>query len=280
MSTIIGTPGGEQRWRATLNRYGLPVAAMSIILGVAFVYMLQRSLRQVTFSLVMLLACMAIPKWREPFVEFWREWRDYRAELGAQGEERVGAVLAQLPETYIVFADYVPLRSNGEPAGGNNDFVIVGPSGVTMIEVKNTSRTRIDLLDDPFWERDRKQVNKHKKMMRWRLRKASGGTEQREGEIGWNQMNAILCYAREGIVFCAGERETTRILGDNYKPAIVTSENLLEEVRLRESETVLTQETVYRVARVLWGTLPDRQQLAFSDAWRLFAVAYAARPTE
>jgi hypothetical protein len=53
-----------------------------------------------------------------------------RAARGARGEERVGDLLAQLGEEYHVIHDVVVGR-------GNIDHVVVGPTGIFVIETKS-----------------------------------------------------------------------------------------------------------------------------------------------
>lgn len=53
---------------------------------------------------------------------------------GLKGEQTVEHVLTQLPDGYTVYNDIVLGKQNG-----NIDFVVVGPNGVFIIEVKNIS---------------------------------------------------------------------------------------------------------------------------------------------
>lgn len=60
------------------------------------------------------------------------ERRGMKFYRGNKGEKDVRKVLAELPETYIVFAD-VEIGHNK----GNIDFVVLAPSGVFILEVKS-----------------------------------------------------------------------------------------------------------------------------------------------
>lgn len=58
---------------------------------------------------------------------------------GAQGEERVARELAFLPASYHVFHGLSLTRGAVMPRGGDYDHVVVGPTGVFLIETKNWS---------------------------------------------------------------------------------------------------------------------------------------------
>ncbi len=60
---------------------------------------------------------------------------------GAEGEQKVFRILKQLPAGYITLSDF----SNGKK--GNIDLVVVGPTGVWTIEVKN------------YWGGEIRQIN-------------------------------------------------------------------------------------------------------------------------
>ena len=50
--------------------------------------------------------------------------------------------LAQLPDEYVVFNDFHPHKSGkDEPEAGNIDHVVIGPTGVFVLEAKNYGRT-------------------------------------------------------------------------------------------------------------------------------------------
>lgn len=65
---------------------------------------------------------------------------------GALGEERVANVLARLPAGYHVFHS-VSLGTTSGSASGDMDHVVVGPTGVFVIETKNW-RGRVTLVGE------------------------------------------------------------------------------------------------------------------------------------
>lgn len=57
-------------------------------------------------------------------------------ERAAQCELRVATCLAELPETYVVFRDFCPQTLRGRQGRWRADNVVVGPSGVFLIETE------------------------------------------------------------------------------------------------------------------------------------------------
>jgi hypothetical protein len=58
---------------------------------------------------------------------------------GAQGEEWVARELTFLPSSYQIFHGLVLPGRDGEPPDGDVDHVVVGPTGVFVVETKNWS---------------------------------------------------------------------------------------------------------------------------------------------
>ena len=58
---------------------------------------------------------------------------------GAKGEEDVAAELTKLSNDYVVFNDFAPGKSNIFKPQENIDHIVVGPSGIFIIETKNWS---------------------------------------------------------------------------------------------------------------------------------------------
>lgn len=78
--------------------------------------------------------------WRE-VIKGLREIKTWKK--GADGEVLVHRVLAELPKEFAVFHDYHPVTRDGERAEWNVDHMVIGPTGVFVIETKNYMRTRV-----------------------------------------------------------------------------------------------------------------------------------------
>lgn len=60
---------------------------------------------------------------------------------GAEGECRTAKALERLPDDYVVFHDFHVRQLNGNRSLGNVDHIVVGPTGVFVIDTKNHRRT-------------------------------------------------------------------------------------------------------------------------------------------
>ncbi|QZA33268.1 nuclease-related domain-containing protein [Hydrogenibacillus sp. N12] len=83
-----------------------------------------------------------------------------RALQGAEGEQRVEKILSSLPDTYVVFHD-LPC-----PAG-NIDHIVVGPTGIFVIETKS-HRGEITVSSDGNLLRDGRPLEKNVVSQVWR----------------------------------------------------------------------------------------------------------------
>ncbi len=139
MAKILGKSGRYVSEQATRKRNAMWVCAAVAIaaLGAIWGVMIGSSLRIFLFSpvqgcllsLVLLLAMCFVGKWAFRRMDELERVRD-RMLSGAVGEERVGLILQGLPEEFHVIND-LPLGK------GNLDHVVIGPTGVYVIETKN-----------------------------------------------------------------------------------------------------------------------------------------------
>ncbi|WP_273000884.1 nuclease-related domain-containing protein [Hydrogenibacillus schlegelii] len=83
-----------------------------------------------------------------------------RALQGARGEERVETILSTLPDTYDVFHD-LPCPV------GNIDHIVVGPTGIFVIETKS-HRGEITVSSDGSLLRDGRPLEKNVVSQVWR----------------------------------------------------------------------------------------------------------------
>ena len=164
---------------------------------------------------------------------------------GAEGEERMARVLALLPSNYAVFHG---LRGPSGSGGSDFDHVVIGPTGVFLIETKNwTGTVRLngdDLLyehhdgrssDSTMRQADRPPLDQ--------VREASRALELRlkGGEVLKGEVQPVLCFASNvfsvgaagvgGVMVCNADR-LSRMLTESL-------ESPLEDREVRALELFL-----------------------------------------
>ncbi|HWQ91026.1 MAG TPA: nuclease-related domain-containing protein [Clostridia bacterium] len=139
MAQVFGTAGGYVEAEAVRRRRRLlslalaGIGALGVLWGLTVGLALPRGQLSVWFVLgnsgVALLGIAAIGKWTLPKLDEIERGR-LSMKRGAQGEGCVAAELERLPAAFRVFHD-VPTPS------GNLDHVVVGPTGVFVLDAKN-----------------------------------------------------------------------------------------------------------------------------------------------
>jgi hypothetical protein len=139
MARILGEAGryvSEQATKRQHRMLALGIGGMAVI-GVILGLILRASFPWVTlpplnglFSTIgLLLLVWLVQRWMfRRFDELEKERNAMRS--GAAGETSVGFILSKLPEEFCVLNDV-------STSGGNLDHVVIGPTGVFVIETKN-----------------------------------------------------------------------------------------------------------------------------------------------
>ena len=137
--TILGSPGERARFSGLL-RAALPLGAVLVLCGYALGALnpWQAGLPMAAKGVVVLLLAAGIF-----FATAATQGRVNAFFKGARGEEHVAGVLATLPAAYTVLHGVV-LGQGGLWRGRNVDHIVVGPTGITIIETKNW-RGRVSL---------------------------------------------------------------------------------------------------------------------------------------
>lgn len=238
MAASIGTPGNSASIRAILGRYFLPIALvfLAVIMLPTFVNALIRNFGLGLASIVVGVAVSAY-LYRAQYREMIHEFRSARKwKQGAEGEMLVGDVLAKLPDTYVVFHDYKPIDSNGKPTAWNVDHIVIGPTGVFVVETKNYSQARVTpAAKNQFTRKNVKQVDGNAIEFKKQLVAWSGGKladQFVQPLLVYTQANAYVEQPFEGRV------------------KVIPLKWLEHDITARTGNE-LDPDSVYRIARVL-----------------------------
>ncbi len=186
---------------------------------------------------------------------------------GASGELRVGEVLKRLPDEFIVFHDFHPRDANGSAARWNVDHIVIGPTGVFVIDAKNYGRSYVPSARRNSFSRknvqqtQRNAVELKEKLDRWSASELSGLFVV--PVVVYTQPNARLETLREGSV------RTLPL-------------KMLEREILSHKDGCIDQERAGRIARVLFTQLPSDSQYHFKAEFDAYgqlskAARYEAR---
>lgn len=188
---------------------------------------------------------------------------------GAHGEVLVHQALAALPDEYIVFNDFHPMDANGKPAVWNVDHIVVGPTGVFVLDAKYYKNPRVLCAEKSSFNRknvvqvQRNSMELKDKLVRW----SAGALEKLfvVPVVVYAQPEASLERLREGAARTLPLR-------------------LLTHEILSHAEGSIDQERAGRVARVLYSQIGRDLQASFKDVFDAYgqlskAARYDARDT-
>lgn len=270
MARVIGTPGESAGVRGLV----LLVAALlaGVFLGAYSIWALAHTAQ--TLGAVGLLASVvwlgALVGWRRrdvaEIVDTARQGGHFLR--GAQGELLVGQALAGLPDDFIVFNDFHPTDLvTGDSAKWNVDHIVVGPTGVFVIDAKNYGTTVVPpASQNNYYRKNVNQVQRNALELKDRLVRASAG-ELAElfvvPIVVYTQPNARIMNRREGSV---------RVLSVNGLNREIT----------RHAETAINMDRAGRIAMLLFAQVSTDLQAKFSAEMSAYgelskAARYAAR---
>jgi len=161
---------------------------------------------------------------------------------GAEGEERMARILSLLPSTYAVFHG---LSSSASGGGRDFDHVVVGPTGLFVIETKNWSGT-VRLEDDellylPSEASSTEDMRHPDRPPLDQVRTSSRILEERlqAAEVPETSVQPILCFASNvflsgaagvgGVTVCNADR-LSRVLTDSLETPL--SEQSVKAIEL------------------------------------------------
>ncbi len=141
MAVVIGTAGGSARRYGWAGRLALPIVAvlMNVVLIALAGWTVGQSGWIRVVGLLTIVAEVAFFSWRDRswYAEMLDDLLGSSAWMqGAEGERRVGVHLNSLTDEYVVFHDFQTRDSSSELVPWNVDHIVVGPTGVFVVETK------------------------------------------------------------------------------------------------------------------------------------------------
>jgi len=181
------------------------------------------------------------------FAKFYREGKNWLK--GARGERKVHAELMTLPDEFVVFNDFHPSDpKSGGRAAWNLDHIVVGPTGVFVIDAKDYSQGFVGAASrDDRTRKNAEQVDRYARELKDEMRRWSGGALKDVFVV------PILAYAQEGAHVESLRSGYVRIL-----PL-----RLLRGAILAHTERAIDMDKANRIAGVLYHQLPVNDRVPF-----------------
>lgn len=271
MARTIGTPGESATARAVLLTVVVPLLLI-IFVGLpsvyALVYMGNRAGLAGLILMTLILAVMMYTR-RDIFpetAELMREGVNYFK--GARGEILVHQELVHLPNEYIVFHDFHPVDSKtGDRASWNVDHIVVGPTGVFVLDAKYYGNTRV-----PSAAASRHSANNVKQAQRNALDLKNGLVRWSAGDLAQLFVVPIVVYAQPDAHMDSLREGVVRTLPLRLLLREITS----------HGDAAIDQEKAGRIARVLFSQISSDLQGSFRREFEAYgqlskAALYAAR---
>jgi hypothetical protein len=181
---------------------------------------------------------------------------------GARGEKRTAEELAKLPDDYVVFHDFAFRRNEHEWHDWNLDHIVIGPTGVFVLETKNTSPARILPVSVDWRTRKAvKQVRRNACDLRDRLVAWSRDDLHDVWVEGW------VVYAQDGVSVEKLQEGSTHVLPLRL---------LVNDIQRRPKRDV-DWDQAFRITQALCTHLPEWQKVKFASAIRQAGADHAAR---
>lgn len=180
---------------------------------------------------------------------------------GVNGELLVHQELTKLPNDFIVFHDFHPLGQDGRPAAWNVDHIVVGPTGVFVLDAKNYSQAVVRSAAHSTWSaKNVRQVKGNASQLQQQLRVWSAG-----------QLDRLFVVPVVVYVQPEAKLETLREGAARTLPLRM----LLGEI-VRHSEDVIDSDRAKRAARAIFSQLGEQDRIRFQDQLDSFMRAMTA----
>lgn len=253
--TVIGVPGNSARLIGWLDRLGLPlIVGLPLLIAVPFVPRYDSFVTSVL--MYTLIGGMAAAVAWKPLTETYREYCGSKKWLqGADGESLAGAELENLPSGYVVFHDFHPVGKDGERVAWNIDHIVIGPTGVFVIETKNYSHARVQpAANNPYTRKNVKQTQRT-------------AAEFKRALIAWSGRALADQFVVPILVYVQPDAYVVKPQEGPVK--VIPLKWLVGEITGRKGHPLDLDQT-YRVARVLFGQLRSDLKNDFAPALHAF----------
>lgn len=148
------------------------------------------------------------------------------------GESRTAAELNRLPDDYVVFHDFHEHRPNGNRAAFNIDHIVVGPTGVFVIDSTTPAPTTRSS------ERSRAAKERIKRTVRQALQVREWLRADAPMPALW--VHAVVVFADKNVLVDKADDESAWVLPLRMLPG-----------RIREQNRLLTRNDVARFQKTL-----------------------------
>lgn len=254
MATIVGNAGYSALKRGGLSVViavvGLTCIAAMIVAYVAFSVAAYRSWFLVAAFVVVVGLCAYYFRDLKETFAFYLEGRNFIK--GSKGEMKVVSELSKLPDGFVVFNDLHPRSPSGEPGAWNVDHVVIGPTGVFVVETKNYSTTRVTSAQkDDFTRANVAQAQRNALELKDRLKTWSAGALAEVFVV------PIVVYAQEGAFVESLRENAVRVVPLRLLNAQIT----------KHTERAIDMDRASRIARVLYEQMPVGDRVPFEQAF-------------
>lgn len=206
-SRVTGSPGEVAR-TAGLVRLVAPLLLVTLVAG----YLLRAAWPWPSLARPLAGFLLLVLAGAGALVMAWVRRETASFIKGAVGEERVAAELAFLPAPHQVFHGVAPRTRGPASARADFDHVVVGPTGIFVIETKNWAG-RIAVRDGRILCDGREPARSPLDQVKAASSRLAAGL--REGGCEPGEIHAVLCFAGgpveggvkgvEGVVVCGRE---------------------------------------------------------------------------
>ncbi|MDT8434769.1 MAG: NERD domain-containing protein [Anaerosomatales bacterium] len=240
--TVIGVAGNSARWRGWVDRAGLPLfTAITLLIALRYLPVVTGASTPGRWFAYFLAVAIGLGINFKGLREFITDYQGSKMWLkGAEGELLTGTELEKLPASYVVIHDFNPVGPDGKPAAWNVDHIVIGPTGVFIVETKNYSGKRVrPSAADSTTRANVKQVQRVAAEFKRSLIVWSGG------QLSDLFVVPLLVYTQPGAYVERTQEKQVKVIPLKWLASDITS----------WKGRALDPDQVYRIARVLFSQL-------------------------
>ena len=252
MAAVIGKPGESARWVAYMDLLGLPFIVFIMVgLVIPVIALFADSLGGNRYVIVVGGVVVGALFGFKGNMEMYHAMRDSKNwARGASGEEQVGAVLATLSDDYVVFNDYHPTGADGKALPWNVDHIVVGPTGVFVIETKNYHIRKVrPAAKDTYTRKNVKQTQRNAMEFKNAFKTWSGH------QLDDLFVKPLLVYTQEGAFVEKPFENPVKVIPLKWLAGEFT----------HARKAVLDPDQVYRISRAMFMKLSVHDRMHYTS---------------